>query len=107
MLRERNRIANRRMIFLALCVWMGAQALLYLEPSGVPGALASYLIITGFIALPVILVWPWLQNVFTKVEREDPLRQVPEEGRYQALISLEIAALSSMLIFLVMQVPSS
>jgi len=94
------------MIFLALLVWLGTQALSYLEPMGAPRFLASGLVASGLVALPTLLLWPWLKGRFLRIE-ETELRASwkSKEARRQALISGEIAALSAMLIFLVAQMP--
>ena len=99
---DRHRATNRRAIATALGVWGFAQILTYSD-SGSSEMSSSGLAVVGLVVLPIILAWPWIRSYLWK--RTDSVELSLTETRHKTLVSLEIAALSAMLIYLLTQVP--
>ena len=99
---DRHRATNRRAIGIALGIWGFAQVLAHSETS-VTQLSSNSLAVTGLVVLPIVLAWPWIRDCLSK--RKDPIEPDAAEGGHKTLVSLEIAALSAMLIFLLTQVP--
>ncbi len=100
---ERHRATNRRAIATAFGVWT---VYLTLDRWGADSFVAlsgNRLATAGLIALSIVLTWTWFRP---RLGRADGVGE--ESGgdyRHEHLVSLEIAALSGMLIFLMAQVP--
>lgn len=103
MVDERHRATNRRAIATAFGVWAVCQVLVYSGANSVAGVSADWLAIAGLAVLPFVLSWTW----FSRRLRCPPNvgKRSAKEAQHENLVSLEIAALSAMLIYLMVQVP--
>lgn len=101
---DKYETTNRRAIGIALSVWLGAQLLTLFDPSSVP-LTASALAATGLISMPLLLLWPWIRPSPMKIAHETQRAPRSPEIRHKALISVEIVALSALLICLTLRTP--
>jgi len=88
---------NRRAIAGALLIWLTVQLSLLLKPVGIALLTPSSLLVSGLVAYPVLVIWPLLKGVLIREVRQDP-DQSPIERRASTLVSVQIVALSSMLV---------
>lgn len=88
---------NRRAIGGALLIWLAVQVSLQLKSVGVALLTPSSLLVSGLVAYPLLVIWPLLKGVAARQVRGEP-QQSPVERRASTLVSVQIVALSSMLV---------
>lgn len=92
---------NRRAICGALSIWMAVQLAQLLKPIGISILAPPAILVVGLIAYPVLLLWPLLKRLLTGPRPIEP-QESADERRFDTLISVEVVALSSILIGIVL-----
>ena len=88
---------NRRAIYGALVIWVAVQVTQLLKPVGIPLFAPSSLLIAGLIAYPGLVLWPLVKGFLKGPARVEP-EESAQQRRVSTLISVQIVALSSMLV---------
>lgn len=103
MSQNKQKLLSRSAIYSSLLIWLAVQFTQLLKPQGVPVFKSDSIVVAGLIALPVLLSWPWLKDFLFKVADDDP-QQPRSDRQHQRLVTVEIVALSFMLLFLLLHV---
>lgn len=103
MSQNKQKLLSRSAIYGSLLIWLMVQFTQLLKPLGIPGFKSDSIVVAGLIALPALLSWPWLKGFLFEVADDDPQPSLPDR-QHQRLVTVEIVALSFMLLFLLLHV---
>ena len=92
---------NRRAICSALSIWLAVQLAQLLKPVGISMLGPPSLLILGLLMYPVLLLWPLLRSNPTGRFNGEPAESASDR-RLNTLISVEVVALCSILIGVVL-----